>query len=124
MPKPHHQKVGHEAGVAAVAIPEWMNLHQPVMEAHRDLVEWIGLVFDPCFRVVEQLAHRHGNLKEGNPDIAFTCSEFTGPAPYIAEHRRCRSLTNFSLSRSRLRPSAQSCAREMFSCSAAFNSRR
>jgi hypothetical protein len=37
--EPHHQEIRHEPGVAAVAIREGMNLHQPVMEAHRDLVE-------------------------------------------------------------------------------------
>ena len=37
-PEPHHQKIRHEAGVAAVAVREGMNQHQPVMEAHRDLV--------------------------------------------------------------------------------------
>ena len=43
-PEPHHQKIRHQAGVAAVAIREWMNLHQPVMQAHRDLVGRISLV--------------------------------------------------------------------------------
>jgi hypothetical protein len=36
--EPHYQKICHEAGVAAVAVREGMNQHQPVMEAHRDLV--------------------------------------------------------------------------------------
>ena len=55
-PEPHHQKIRHEAGVAAVAIREGMNLHEPVMEAHRDLVGRTCLVIDPRLGVVKQLA--------------------------------------------------------------------
>lgn len=36
--EPHHQKIGHEAGVAAVAVRKAMNQHQPVMEPDRDLI--------------------------------------------------------------------------------------
>jgi hypothetical protein len=72
--------------VAAVAIREGVNLHQPVMEAHRDLVARIGFVFDPRLGIVQQMAQSYGNLKEGNPDITFGGSELPGPAPYVAEH--------------------------------------
>jgi len=33
-----------------------MNLHQPVMETHRDLIGRICVVFDPPLGVVKQLA--------------------------------------------------------------------
>src|ERR1019366_1603515 len=79
--KPHDQKVGHEAGVAAIAVGESVNLHQTVMEAHCDLVGRICLVFDAGLGVVEQLAQGYGNLVEGNAEIAFTCPELSGPAP-------------------------------------------
>jgi len=84
-PEPHHQKIRHEAGVAAVAIRERMNLHQPVMEADRDLVRWICLVLDPRLGVVKQLAQGHGNLLERNPEIAFARPELASPPPYVAE---------------------------------------
>src|SRR5580692_478211 len=85
-PEPHYQKIRHEAGVAAVAIRERMNLHQPVMEAHRDLVGRIRPVLDPRPGVVKQLAQRDGNLMEYNPEIAFAHPELAGPPPYVAEH--------------------------------------
>ena len=94
-PEPYHQKIRHEAGVAAVAIREGMNLHQPVMEAHRDLVRWICLVLDPRPRVVEQLAQGHGNLMERNPEIAFAHPEPSCPPPYVAEHPPVQILDEF-----------------------------
>jgi hypothetical protein len=42
--------------VAAIAVRERVDLHQPVMEAHRDFVGRIGPIFDPRFGVVERLA--------------------------------------------------------------------
>src|ERR1700723_205189 len=35
---PHHQEICHEPGMSAVAIWEWMDLNQPVMEAYGDLI--------------------------------------------------------------------------------------
>jgi hypothetical protein len=85
-PEPHHQKIRHEAGAATVAIREGMNLHQPVMEAHRDLVGRICPVLDPRLGVVKQLPQGHGNLVERNPKIAFALPELACPSPYVAEH--------------------------------------
>ena len=124
-PEPHHQKIRHQAGVTAVAVRERVNLHQPVMEAHRDLVGRIGLVFDPRFGVVEQLAQGDGNFSvERIPRLRSLVRNFPAHRQTSPSIRRCRSLMNFSLSGSRLRPSAQSCARAMFSCSASFSSLR
>ena len=72
--------------MAAVAIREGMNLHQPVMEADRDLVRWICLVLDPGLGVVKQLTQGHRNLVERNPEIAFARPELARPPPYVAEH--------------------------------------
>src|ERR1035438_7339149 len=80
------QKIGHETGVAPVAIRKWVNLHQPVMEAQRDFIGWIRVVFDPCFGVVEQLAQRYWNLQVIDSDVTLAGPEFSGPAPYVAEH--------------------------------------
>ena len=79
-PELHRQKIGHKAGVAAVAVRERVNLHQPVMETHRDLIGRIGFVFDPCFGVVEQLAQGYWNLPVVDPDITLAGSELAGPA--------------------------------------------
>ncbi len=93
--EPHHQKIRHEPGVAAVAIREGMNLHQPVMEAHRDLVGRICLVLDPRLGVVKQLAQGHGNLVERNPEIALALPELARPPPYVAEHPAVQLLDEF-----------------------------
>src|SRR5579863_6908129 len=84
--EPHHQKIRHEPGVAAVTIREGMNLHQPVMEANRDLVGRICLVLDPRLGVVKQMVQGHWNLVERNPEIAFARPELARPPPYVAEH--------------------------------------
>jgi len=84
-PEPHHQKIRHEAGVATVAIREGMNLHQPVMEAHRDLIGRICLVLDPRLGVVNQMAQGHGNLVERNSEITFARPELACPPPYVLE---------------------------------------
>src|ERR1019366_2271158 len=83
-PEAHRQKVRHEAGVPAVAVRKGMNLHQPVMEAHRDLIGRIRGVFDPRFGVVKQLAQGYRNLPIGNPYITIAAPEPPGPAPYVA----------------------------------------
>jgi hypothetical protein len=96
-PEPHHQKIRHEAGVAAVSIREGMNLHQPVMEAHRDLIRRIGVAFNPSFGVVQQLAQSHGNLPVRYSDIAFAGPElpvvgpFEDPLPNRRWTMSCRS---------------------------------
>src|SRR5580704_2074163 len=81
--------------MAAVAIRERMNLHQPVMEAHRDLVGWIRPVLDPRPGVVKQLAQRDRNLMEHNPEIAFAHPELARPPPYVAEHPPVQILYEF-----------------------------
>jgi hypothetical protein len=40
-PELHRQEIGQQAGVAAVAVRERVNLHKPVMEAQRDFIGWI-----------------------------------------------------------------------------------
>jgi hypothetical protein len=72
-----------------------MNLHQPVMEAHRDLVGRICLVLDPRLGVVKQLAQGHGNLVERNPEIALARPELARPPPYVAEHPAVQLLDEF-----------------------------
>src|SRR5580658_1730617 len=69
--EPRYQKIRNESSVTAVAIREGVNLHEPVMEAHRDLVGRICLVLDPCLGVVKELAQGHGNLVERDLGIAF-----------------------------------------------------
>src|ERR1039458_3584708 len=48
------QKIGHETGVAPVAIRKGVNLHQPVMETHRDFI-----VFFSGIRGVESLREEY-----------------------------------------------------------------
>src|SRR5260370_25700621 len=91
----HYKQIGHEAGVASVAIRERVDLHQPVVKAHRDLIGLIGFVFDPWFGVVKQLAQRYGDLKVFNPEVALTGPEFSSPPPYVTEHLPVQSLHEF-----------------------------
>lgn len=123
-PEPHHQKIRHETGVAAVAVREGMNQHQPVMEAHRNLVGRIRPVLDPRPGIVKQLAQGHGNLMEHNPEIAFAHPEPTRPPPYVAEHPPVQFLNEFLAQRIATAVERPVCARVMFSCSASFSSRR
>jgi hypothetical protein len=69
-------KIDQEVSVAVIAIGERMDLHQAVLQAHRNLIRLIRLVFDPCLGIVEQLAQRYWNLKVVNPDVALAGSEF------------------------------------------------
>ena len=82
----HRQQIGHEAGVAAVAIREGVNLHQPVMETHRDLIRRISVVRYPGFGIVQQLAQGDWNFPVVYPDVAFGGPELSRPAPDVAEH--------------------------------------
>ncbi len=83
-----------------------------------------GRAIDPHSNILEQAAERHANFPVGDSKIAFADAQFARPTPTSPSMRRWRSSTNFSVSGSRRRFSAQSCARKMFSCSAAFRSDR
>ena len=72
-----------------------MNLHQPVVKAHRDFIRRICLVIDPRPGVVQQLAQRNRNLIMGYPEIARTGPELAGPAPQVAEHIAVQILDKF-----------------------------
>src|SRR5262249_47492871 len=85
-PEAHDEQVSHQPGVPAVAVGERVNLYKPVMEANCNLIGRIGFIFDPGFRVVEQLAYSHRYFVERNPEIAFGLPELSRPAPYIAQH--------------------------------------
>jgi hypothetical protein len=69
--------------MASVAVWKSVNPHKPVMEAHRNFIRRIGLVFDAGPGVVGQLAQRGTNFIVRNSEIAFAGSELPGPAPYV-----------------------------------------
>jgi hypothetical protein len=51
----HDQQIGHQPCMPAIPVRERMNMYKAMMEAHRDLIRRIGLVFNPRFRLVKQL---------------------------------------------------------------------
>jgi hypothetical protein len=67
-PKLDDHKIDQEVSVAAIAIGERVDLHQAVLQAHRNLIRLIRLIFDPGLGIVEQLAQRYWNRKVINPD--------------------------------------------------------
>jgi hypothetical protein len=62
-----------------------MDLHQPVMKTHRDLIAWVGAKFNPSFGIVEQLTQSYRNLPRRNSDITFVFAIFARPSPNIAQ---------------------------------------
>ena len=70
----------------AIAVREWVDLDQAVMEAHGNFVGRIRLVADPRLRIVEQLAQSGRNLMERDPAITLGLAEGAGPSPYVGEH--------------------------------------
>jgi len=63
-----------------------MDLHQPVMKSHRNLIGLVCAKFNPSLGIVQQLAQGHRNLPKRNPNIAFVLPVFTCPSPNIAQH--------------------------------------
>ncbi len=61
-----------------------MDLHQPVMKTHRDLIAWVGAKFNPSFGIVEQLTQSYRNLPKRNSVITFVFAIFARPSPNIA----------------------------------------
>ncbi len=72
----------------------------------------------------EDFTDRESFFRFGREPKGFDIRNLPAQRQTSPSMRRWRSSTNFSVSGSRRRFSAQSCARKMFSCSAAFRSDR
>src|SRR5580692_5929374 len=101
-----------------------MNLHEAVMEAHRDFIRRIRLVFDPRSSIVEQLVQRDGNFIEWYPEIAFARAELPGPSPNVAEHPLVQVGNKLLAQRIAAAGERPVLRAAMFSCSASFSSLR
>jgi hypothetical protein len=80
------EQVGHQAGVAAIAVREGVDPRQPVMKAHCDLVGRIRVIFHPGFNVVDQLAELRGDQPVVDADVALAGPQSSGPPPHVTQH--------------------------------------
>ena len=96
------QQVPGKAGQAAIAVRIGMDRDQPVTEAHRDLVRWIGLVLDPISCVVDELAQIRCNAERVDSDVARGGSMAAGPFPDVPEHAAMKLVEKIDVQHSAL----------------------
>lgn len=70
----------------SVAVRERVDRDDPVMQAHGDLVGWIGLILHPVLGIVERLAQLHLYVQGIHTKISLGRAESAGPCPHVAEH--------------------------------------
>lgn len=72
--------------MASIAVWEGVDMHQPVMKPHRNLVWRFCPARNPHFAVFAQVFEPRPDLVPGPPDVLVSCPKSTGPAPDFAEH--------------------------------------
>src|SRR5580698_9934961 len=73
------QHIRHLARMAAIAVGEWMDRHQPMMETCSDLIGRVCLVLNLSLDIVTQHAHALRDLGPVGADVLATRTILTGP---------------------------------------------
>ena len=81
-----NQKVGRQPRVAAIAVDERMDEHQPMMEAHGQLVGRVDLMIAPVSGVINELAKLHGDQVRRGADVSLRVAKPARPGPDLAKH--------------------------------------
>ena len=79
--------VGGDAAVASVAVAEWVDGDESVVESHGNFVNGEGFSVDPPGGVVDERAHGDCDLGWLDADVGLTRSVLAGPFPDLAEQR-------------------------------------
>ena len=77
------QEVSCNAGVSAVAVREWMDGDEPVMEAHGNFIRGIGLMLNPIPDIIERMLEIRADTPCINTYVLAGSPVFSGPLPDI-----------------------------------------
>ena len=81
-----HQEVGHQSGMAAVAIDPGVNHRELMVKADRTLVQWIRFVVQPESSIVKCNPHTFRYAVRLPTKIAFRLPITPRPLPNLVEH--------------------------------------
>src|SRR6266702_2515362 len=88
----HQQDIGHQPGMAAIAVGKGMNRRETVMEADCNLVGGIAAMLQPGGGIGAESAQFRGNLPCRHADILAGSPVFSRPAPDVTEHPFMQTL--------------------------------
>lgn len=80
------EKIGHQPGMAAIAVCKKVDEHETMVKASRNLVRRIAARFKPDFYIFQQILERRADRSPIYPDILTTPAKFSCPFPDISEH--------------------------------------
>lgn len=84
--EPDGEEIGGESAMPAVAVGEWVDEYESIVETDGDFICRECLVFDPEAGILHERSKLGPNLVKRHADVAIAVADRSRPAPDASQH--------------------------------------